>query len=521
MRIAALVLAAAGLAAGDAALALPQPDRVELYLDGVRLAHTLTVAAGRSRVQLPASAGSLVQVDGADAWVVENRIDSGEPPPMPPSLVELATAKAALEREDELLAGQEEAARRMAAELGLRLGRRGVLPGDETADWQSALDGSLAIQAGLNGRRLAQIAAWRGLRDRASAEAAPGITFASALGMEGREPGNDLGDPAANAQRSWNVAVERSALTRTLVLERGRPGPVLVVTERSDVRWEPRARLVAAKGAATLVRQAAVQVPAGLVLPAIPARLVGGTRGQPLAGAALVPRVVTAGTAPAAERRSVTTTSRAAGWAAGSAAEAAREQTWELPSLTLSAPEQRGSEVMAELQKGPVVLVADEWVLAPDLGPVLVRRLDIRLDAQPLAAGTLELVVDGTVLGRRNLPATAPGSLIHLAGGEDQRVFLAETKRWDEDPNRPVNRKREGVDHRLRNLSGDAVSFACYLIRPISAAKGVSIASDPATTAGWKEAQPGILRWELTLKPGAELLLRNGWVIEAEGKIRL
>ena len=152
---------------------------------------------------------------------------------------------------------------------------------------------------------------------------------------------------------------------------------------------------------------------------------------------------------------------------------------------------------------------------------MLVRRLSVRLDAQPLAAGTLELVVDGTVLGRRNLPATPSGALIHLAAGEDQRVFLAETKRWDEDPNRPVNRKREGGDYRLRNLSADKVSFACYLARPVSAAKGVTITTDPATTAGWKPAQPGILRWELTLKPGEELTVHNGWTVEAEGRIRL
>jgi hypothetical protein len=158
-------------------------------------------------------------------------------------------------------------------------------------------------------------------------------------------------------------------------------------------------------------------------------------------------------------------------------------------ALTLAASGQRAVEVMAELQKGPVELAADEWVFAP------------------------ELVVDGTVLGRRSLAATASGALIHLAAGEDQRVFLAEARRWNEDPNRPVNRKREGGDYRLRNLSAEAVSFACYLTQPISAAKGVTVTTDPATTAGWKSAQPGILHWELTL--------HHGWIAEAEGKIRL
>ncbi len=521
MRAFLLALLAAGVCAGDAAVVLPAPDRLELYLDGVRFAHSLAVPAGRSRVVLPPGVGTLVQIDGADAWVVENRIDSAEALAMPPLLVELATTRAALERADGILAGQEEAADRVADELALRLGERGVVPGDETTAWQSALDGMLALRATVATGRLAQLAAWRELRDRAAVEAAPGVTYAAALGLDAGAPASDLGDPAANARRSWSIAVERAALSRTLVIERAKAGKVVVVAEREDVRWEPRARLIVAKGAATLVRQAAVQVPAGLVLPALPARLVGGTRAQPLAGAALVPRVVVAGDAPVAERRSVTTTSRAAGWATSSSTGAAREQSWEVPALLLAAPAQAAAEVMAEVQKGAVELTGDEWVLAPDLAPVLVRRLSLRLDAQPLAAGTLELVVDGTVLGHRNLPATAPGSLIHLSAGEDQRVFLAETRRWEDDPNRPVNRKREGGDFRLRNLSADAVSFACYLSRPVSAAKGVSITTDAVTTIGWKQAQPGILRWALTLKPGEELILRNGWVIEAEGRIRL
>lgn len=512
---------AAGLKASDVQVPLPVPNRVELYVDGARLVHTVQVTAGRSRVSLPADVGALVQVEAADAWVVESRIDSSEPPPLPPVLIELATVRADLDNAAVVLAGQVEAAERVSAELGLRLGQRGVLPGDESTGWQAALDGMLTLRSGITASQLAQTAAWRDLRERAAAEAVPGITYAAALGLDDGRPVNDLGDPAANAQRAWSIAVERSALHRSLVIERAVAGPVTVITERTDLCWKPRARVIVAKAVVTLVRQAAVQVPAGLVLPTMPARLVSGTRAQPLAGTELVPRVITAGNAPVAERRSVTTTARPAGWAGSSAAGTAREQTWEIPALTIAARGPHEVEVMAELQKGPLTLTADEWVLAPDLSPVLVRRLSLRLDAQPLAAGTLELVVDGTVLGRRALPATTPGALLHLAAGEDQRVFIAATTHWNDDPNRPVNCKVDGNDYRLRNLSGTALTFACYLTRPLSAAKGVTVTADPATTAGWQQPQPGILRWELTLKPGNELTLRNGWVVEAEGKIKL
>jgi hypothetical protein len=253
----------------------------------------------------------------------------------------------------------------------------------------------------------------------------------------------------------------------------------------------------------------------------LPARLIGGTRTQPLEGTALEQRVVLGDSAPLAERRSVTTTHRAAGWAASGNGIATREQSWELPALALRAGAEQDGEVMAELQTSAVELTADEWVLAPELSPVLVRRLSVRLDARALAAGTLELVVDGTVLGRRDLHEIGAGAILPLSAGEDQRVFLARTTPWDEDPTRPVNRKREGSEYRLRNLSSEPVTFTCYLSRPISAAKGVTVSVDPTTTAGWKETQPGILRWQQTLKPGQELSLMAGWVIEAEGNIKL
>ena len=511
----------AGFGAEAARVALTAPHRLELYLDGVRFEHAVPVAAGRTLIPLPVAAGELVQVDGADAWVVEHRIDSSEPPAVPARLVELATTMIGLARDEQLVGSQEETVVRITAELGQRIGQRAVHHSGETEAWQEALDGIVALRTQVDVRRLALQAAWRALREQAADEAAPGLTHAMVLGLDASEHGGDFSDPVGGVERAWRIALASSALTRTLVIERALAGPVTVVTERTDVRWTPRARLLVGKGAATLVRQAVVQVPAGLMLAAVPARLVGGTRTQPLTGSALVPRMVTAGSAPVAERRSVTTTTRAAGWADGGGAIAAREQTWELPALALAAPPDQVAEVMAELQKGAVELTADEWVLAPDLAPLLVRRLSVRLDAQPLAAGMLELVVDGGVLGRRELPSTAAGTIIQLAAGEDQRVFLAETKRWDEDPNRPVNRKRDGGDYRVRNLSGDTVRFACYLTRPVSAAKGVSVTVDAATTAGWKEAQPGIIRWELSLKPGEELDLRCGWVIEAEGRIRL
>jgi hypothetical protein len=510
-----------GFAADSATVVLTPPARLELYRDGARFVHQVVVPAGRTHIALTVLQGDLVQVDGADAWLVEQRIDRAAQPPMPPSLVELATTVAALDHEERVIIGQEETVARLAYELEQRIGQRAVGHSSETDAWQEALDGMVALRTEVMLRRLKLLTAKRAVRERANQEALPGLTYGAVLGMDSSDPAPDLSDPQLGAERAWRNATASSTRTRTLVVERAAAGPISVVTERTDVQWTPRARLLISKGAGRLVRQASVRVPAGLSLAAVPARLIGGTRSQPLAGSTLEPRVVLADSAPTAERRSVTTTRRAAGWAASGGAIAAREQTWELPALTLSAGPDQEAEVLAELQNSVVELTADEWVLAPELSPVLVRRLSVRLDARPLAAGMLELVVDGAVLGRRELPETGAGAILPLAAGEDQRVFLAATKPWDEDPNRPVNRKREGSEYRLRNLSADAVTFACYLSHPVSAAKGVTVTVDPTTTAGWKEAQPGILRWELTLKPGEELPLKSGWVIEAEGKIKL
>lgn len=510
-----------GFAAEPAVVAMTPPARLELYRDGGRFIHQVQVPAGRTHIALLPLHGDLVQVDGADAWLLEQRIDRAAQPPLPPLLVELAGAIADLEREERVISGQEETVARLAYELEQRIGQRAVRQSDETIAWQEALDGMVALRTEVMLRRLKWMTAKRTLRERANQEAIPGLTYGEVLGLESSEPTPDFSDPQRGAERAWRNATASSTRTRTLVIERKEAGPINVVTELTDVRWTPRARLLITKGSGRLVRQASVTVPPGLSLGALPARLIGGARTQPLVGSSLEPRVVLADSAPTAERRSVTTTRRAAGWAASGGAIATREQTWELPALTLSAgPDQEG-EVLAELQNSVVELTADEWVLAPELSPVLVRRLSVRLDARPLAAGMLELVVDGAVLGRRDLPETGAGAILPLAAGEDQRVFLALTTPWEEDPNRPVNRKREGSEYRLRNLSADPVTFACYLCRPVSAAKGVAVTVDPSTTAGWKETQPGILRWELTLKPGQEFPLVAGWVIEAEGKIRL
>ena len=162
--IAIAALAAPAWAAEPAPLALGAPTRIELYLDGARLVHAMALPAGRSRIPLPPAAGGLVHVDGCDSWVLEQRIASAAPPEVPPALAGLLARQGDLVRRGRVLAGTEEAAARMAGELAQRLGQRAVQPGDESAAWQGALDGVIAMREAQARERLALDAAWRELK---------------------------------------------------------------------------------------------------------------------------------------------------------------------------------------------------------------------------------------------------------------------------------------------------------------------------------------------------------------------
>jgi len=526
MRIVTLVmvgisLAGAAAAADAEALLLPPPLRIELYLDGARLDHQVVVPAGRSRIRMAVGDGTVLGVQDADSWVEEQRIDSVTPPPLPNELVALTTVLAGLLQRQEQDAQDQETAQRLAGDLTARLNQRGLGQRWEIPAWQAALDGFLAMRVALNAQSVALQQEQRAFTERCQRDALPGLTFAQVLGQEALDGKCDLSDPVDFARRIWVAAATGSSHTRILVITRAQPGPVTVVSERTDLSWVPQARVLVTQGHATFVRQAAIHVPAGLSLPAVAARMIGGPRAQALQGAQAQRRWVAAGSAPQSDRRSVMVTGQAADWDQPPEPVASREQTWDLPSLSLVAPVAHDAEVIAALQKNAVPILADEWILAPEISPVLMRRLSVRMDAHPLAAGMLELVVDGTVLGREALPATTPGSLLQLAAGEDQRVFVAETKPWDVDPNSPVNHKRSGATYRIRNLSHDPITFTTYLTHPVSAAKEVTIGIDPATTPRFTEPQPGMLRWELTVPGGQERDLTLGWVIDATGKIRL
>lgn len=520
-----LLLGLGSLAAAATAepepLPLPAPSRIELYLDGARLVETVAVPAGRTRILLPAEAGTLLAVEDADTWVEEQRTEGVTPPPLPPTLVTLTTRLQDLVQRQERLSQDQDTCQRLEEDLITRLGQRGLGQRWEISAWQSSLDGILALQGTLTARAVALQMDRHAFQEQVAHDAAPGLTYAQVLGGQALSGAMPIADPARFAARCWEAATARTRQTRILVITRAQAGPVAIVSERNDLQWTPQARLLVGHGVATLVRQATILFPAGFVLAGTRARMIGGTRAQALAGKQAQPRWIAAGNAPQSDHRSVQETDEAATWDQPVQATASREQTWELPSLVLSGPSDHEGFAVVELQQTVVPIVADEWILAPAIEPVLVRRLSVRIDDHPLAQGDLEVVVDGTVLGHDPLREQPAGTVLQLAAGEDQRVFVAGQKEWEVDPDRPPNHKRAGITYRIRNLSHEAIRCTGYLTHPVSAAKEVTVTIDPATTPGWTEPQPGILRWELTIPPGTQLPLQVGWVLDAAGKIRL
>lgn len=505
--------------AGEAILG--QPQRLDLYQDGGRLLHRIDLPIGVSRFILPHDIGTVVQVDGADAWHEEHRRDTIALLPLPAALPPMLEEANRLAARREAVDEREALAIRLADDIRARLPLRALDVAPEDAVWQSSIDALARLQQDLMQERLALDEATRDLRDRADAQRVANLSLGQVLGLEDATTATR---PRTLEQltRRWQALTEAVGNVRLLVVERRAVGAVTVLTERSDLGWQPQARLLVAGGKATLVRQARITVPDTVQLPAVAARLIAGGRSQPLTGVPLQLRRIEHDVAKVADRRSVQVTKRSADWQEVEDAEildvGERVQSWTLARLALDGT--TGAQVV-ELQSGAIDLLTDEWLLAPELRPVLARRLSLRLDARPLLGGPLDLVVDGSVLGRQTLATLAPATVLTLSGGEDQRIFVANRKNWDDDPNRPPNRKREGEQFTLRNLGDAPLRFTCYLTVPVSAAAELTRTVDPQTTAGWAEVHPGILRWTIDLKAGEERVLERGWVVEATGQVRL
>ncbi len=525
------------LAAGTAAAALdalPAPAGLTVHPDGATGTWHLS-APGTWRVE-PGWEGVLVT--GARRWHQESRPRRAEPPA---ELAELVAERDAVSAALRRLAVDEAA----WAARDRRL-RRWLEADPIPAGVPAVLDAAMAARAAVDADRTAIDRRIAALRDRIDAHAVTGDPFALAA----------LAEPVSLSAEV--LAADWSRLVRpgadTLLVVDG-DGPVVVHARHGDVRWEARSRIVLAPAGARCERWWSLIKPADLGLPAIPVRvstdpaLAPGDGGEPphlrLSGRQVAdPRGVSSGSsvgswgfsarsaepaAPSAAVDALTAGSvmdMAAVEVAVPAADrepspvAGPELGWAWPVGVIALPAGQDRVELPPAQD-PVAIVTDERALIPAHGPSPVRRIRLRL-AAPLLAGDLAVVEDGAVLAQARHPFAAPGRELDLAVGADDRLHLGRSPAWAVDPaEQGPGRQRQGTDHWIWNRSGAPIPVAVYLTMPVSRSQEVTVSVDEATTPGWTVVQPGLLRWQLSIPPGAPTRVGLGWRLRAREGLQL
>ncbi len=192
---------------------------------------------------------------------------------------------------------------------------------------------------------------------------------------------------------------------------------------------------------------------------------------------------------------------------------AMRLQTWSLGHVQLSADT---ATIATDADTATLPVVGDEWALIPEISPLVLRHLSVRLDDKPLLGGQVSLVVDGALIANEYLPAASPGLVLHLRAGEDDHAYVDTDVAWDVDPSAQTpTHQRIGRDRWIWNLGDKPRQLTVYLAMPVSHSKEVSVTLDPASTPDATTVEPGVLRWTITLAPGAATRLGLGWQLDA------
>jgi hypothetical protein len=192
--------------------------------------------------------------------------------------------------------------------------------------------------------------------------------------------------------------------------------------------------------------------------------------------------------------------------------------TWPVGAVALPAGRDR---IELPPARDPLTILADERALIPAHGPTPVRRVRVRL-AAPLLPGDLTVVEGGAVLAQGRHPFAAPGRELDLAVGTDDRLHLGRSPAWAVDPaDQGPGRQRLGSDQWIWNRSTETIPVAVYLTMPVSRSQEVTVTVDEATTPGWTVVQPGLLRWQVSVPPGAPTRVGLGWRLRAKEGLQL
>lgn len=532
---------------------LPTPA-VELHPDGARLTWTIAAPAGDTVFDLaPGDERLPLTVTGATAWQL---ITIPTPDAVIPADAEaLRTARNALQQRAAVLAAQQVVLAAAEQRLRTRLPRAAGDTTVDTSTWQAALDALLNQQAILAATELTLASERAALRRQAG-------ELAEALAIE--RSGPLTADDLAGAWR--DLAPRAHGPRRQLALTCAHASAVVISATRDDVWWKPSAtlRLSGAPATAVLTRSADLVKPADLALGAVRVHALGSPLHPQLTGPQVPHIAVRAENVSAALRRQMTTGQRSVSWtsvgvsasariAPARAAEGredaealesskaadiapVRVLAIEPPTPDTSAPASEASfahgvdldlgtvtlaagsaGLSLTIDRAALTIVADEWALFPEDNPVAMRRVSVRIGAQPLLAGMLSVIADAPPRQAR-VSAIAAGSVLTLCAAIDETLCLSSTSPWDVDPAGNTSRfRRSGTDHWLLNTGAGPRTVVVYRTMPVSTSDELTVTRDAASTPGETVIAPGLLRWTVTLPPGTPQRVGLGWVMQASG----
>ena len=530
------------LSAAD--LPLGEPLRLDVHADGALLTWQVDVPSGEYRIELPYALTAEVKVSGA-TWSVSQETLPGAANPPIAALPALVAERNALCIQLSATAGRRAALERETVRLRTLLAAAVARGSTDGKSWQASLDATLAECTALDRLDAEQALARTALLTKA--ESLIG-TNAWLTCMADTQP---LG--VGEATRVLAVAVIPPHFRRVLHVSSGAPATVLVTAVLHDVRWMPAAQLLVANGTARLVRQARLQKPASVALAALPVTVTSqplipvldGPEPRPvrivsdavgLDSRRRVEQTVSSGdwgqhAAPTeSSNAKAATIEGAAEWKAVADApvallaspidvEPGRAVRWDLGTVVLPVDE---VTVVVDRPSVPLLVASDEWAVAPAISPVALRRFGVRVDEQPLLAGPLTLVLDGTVVATQMMPMHPPGAVLTLRAGEDAAIFAEPAVAWTiAATEQSEKRRREGHTVALRNLGEQARTVALYQTMPVSRSVELIVQPAEATTAGSTLVQPGLLRWEVTLAPGERREIALGWTLSTSGGLKL
>lgn len=555
-----------------AAVELPSPS-CEVHPDGARLVWSLSLPAGRHRLDLPAWSGPAIVVRGAAAW--NRQEEAGVPPALPAAVTALLAERNRLAEQTAVLGAGRAALAAAERQWRGALTEQAAAGGVDAAAWQAGLDALLGERVRLDEAERQLAAARRELVARALAAGGPPAERALA----------GQGSLSAEAlARAWAAAAGAGPQRAHLDLQLSAAGEVRIEEQRDDCWWRSECDLRLAGGTALLLRRAVLVKPAAVA----PGRVVVTASAAPLTGelaAPSLPRVELVAEPVEAELRKLVSGGRrttswdeleksrgsvaayrlappaatVAGKAAPSLADAASvgadlvgdgtagflaqragahaartagaeappplagpppaSATFELGALDFAAGSER---LVAMLGESRLQVITDEWALFPEDRPAALRRVTAQLDGRPLLPGAIRVVGEGQLPVEGMVPWVPGGGTLTVCAGIDERIVVVSSTRWDPRPGDDRRkRRREGLDTWLANATAAPVTVAVYRTMPVSTADEVRVEPDPDTTPGGTAVVPGLLRWQLTLPVGVPTRVGVGWNLVAGGSFTL